>query len=258
MRFQSIALLIAACQLGQEGTYATATATATADDENNARNNVRRRNLTGGGGGGGGGGKREFVYRNTQIMGYRYFPNDDFDEFCWALKGGSTREGTMIVLQRCDDKDDAQKFHIESYATGKNGRPSWEEAYDAATVVNDCDYCDFGGPGVIRSKLDPSMVVSVNRAAEKAALRIKRVGASQLSYEENIFSDLEGGEVILGDGACNYFDDCLFAVNQGLTPNIGDPVMLRSGKTLLHRKDDDFVYGSSRGDIIASWQPFGS
>ena len=123
-------------------------------------------------------------------------------------------------LKRCDDNDDAQKFHIESYATGKNGHPSWEEVYDAATVVNDCDYCDFGGPAVtcIRSKLDPSMVLSVNRADENAALRIKRVKSSQLSYKENIFSDLEGGEAILGNGEYNYFEDCLFVANQGLTP----------------------------------------
>ena len=124
--------------------------------------------------------------------------------------------------------------------------------------MNDCDYCDFGGPAVIRSKLDPSMVLSVNRADENAALRIKRVKSSQLSYEENIFSDLEGGEVILGNGEYNYFDDCLFVANQGLTPNIGDPVLLRSGKSFLQRKDDDIVYGISRDDIIASWQPFGS
>lgn len=102
------------------------------------------------------------------------------------------------------------------------------------------------------------MVLSVNRADENAALRIKRVKSSQLSYEENIFSDLEGGEVILGNGEYNYFDDCLFVANQGLTPNIGDPVLLRSGKSFLQRKDDGIVYGISRGDIIASWQPFGS
>ena len=217
---------------------------------------LRRRNLAAGGG------EREWSYRNAQIRGYRYFNGGkDFDEVCWALAKGSARDGTMIILQRCDAKDDAQRFHIESYATGKNGRPTAEDAYDAATVVNDCDYCDFGGLKVIRPKLDPGMVISVNRAEEKAALRIRRVKASQLSYDESIFFDLEGGELILGDGTCGYFDDCLVAVNQGLTADIGDPIMLRSGKTLLkHRQseDDDVVLGIPRGEIIASWDPFGS
>ena len=206
--------------------------------------------------------EREWSYRNAQIRGYRYSKNgEDFDEVCWALAKGSTRDGTRIVLERCDDKDDAQMFHIEAYATGKNGRPTWEEAYDAATVVNDCDYCDFGGLYVIRPKLDSDMMISVNRADEKAKLRIRRVKASQLSYEENIFFSLEGGELILGDGTCGYFTDCLFAVNQGLTADIGDPVMLRSGETLFkpnQSEDDDVVRGIPRGTIIASWDPFGS
>lgn len=235
MKFQSIAigtLLFGTLQLGRAS-------------------KIRRRNLTGG--------KREWTYRNTQIRGYRYSSDagENIDDVCWALDKGSTRDGTMITLQLCDDKDDAQRFHIEAYATGKDDRPTWEEILDAATVVNDCAFCDFGGLCVIRSKLDPGMVVGVNRAAEKAPLRIKRVKASQLSYEENIFFDLEGAELILGDGTCGYFDDCLLAVNQGLTPDIGDPIMLRSGKTLLKpSEDDDSVY--FRGDIIAAWDPFGS
>lgn len=246
MKFQSTALgtclLVGTLQLGH------------AIEDNN--NMLRRRNLASGGG------EREWSYRNAQIRGYRYSNNEeDFVEVCWALAKGSTRDGTMIILQRCDAKDDAQRFHIERYDTGKNGRPTWEEAYDAATVANDCDYCDFGGLKVIRPKLDPGLVISANRAEEKAPLRIRRVKASQLSYEENIFFDLEGAELILGDGACGYFADCLVVVNQGLTADIGDPVMLRSGKTLFKHnqsEDDDVVYGIPRGEIIASWDPFGS
>mmetsp|Transcript_11821 Transcript_11821/g.19695 ORF Transcript_11821/g.19695 Transcript_11821/m.19695 type:complete len:258 (-) Transcript_11821:107-880(-) len=257
MKFQVIASLLALLQvLGNMYVLALVTAEEVARLPNKT-NIRRRRNLAGGAGGGE---RREWSYRNTQIRGYRYSDNgQDYDEVCWALDGGSTRDGTSVVLQRCDKKDDAQKFHIEVYSTGKNGRPTWDEAYNAATVVNDCDYCDFGGLKIIRPKLDPGMAVSVPRAAEKAPLRIKRAKESQLSYEASIFFDLEGGELILGDGMCSYFEDCLIAVNQGLNADIGDPIMLRSGKTLFKQNEDyDVTYGIPRDDIIASWDPFGS
>lgn len=200
--------------------------------------------------------KREYIERDAQIQSFG-------SDLCWSLNAGSS-ENAEITLEKCDKENEYQRFHLENYATGKNGRPSWEDV----RAQHGPFASHVGNAIVIRPKADPSMVVSVNTAKVKAWLRVKRIRDSNISYDENIFFDLPSGELVLGGSKCSYFGECLFAVSQGsMQPTPGTAVILRDG-TSLYRESinrlgtpatgQGYVPGTPRGGIIAFWQPFGS
>jgi len=200
-------------------------------------------------------GRREYSYRNTQIKGEIWkgkAPNDKVREVCWAVRKGKKYD--KVVLEKCDDNDESQRFHIENYVTsegGRSDRPLWDDFYDEATVIDTCDYCDVGTWVVIRTKADPSMVVTAHSpATENSWLHLEKTNDRNIDLMTQVFVDIEGGELILGDGKCDYNEDCLHVTTQGLGPDIGDPIMLRTGRSMAHFK--------KHGDPIDYWDPFGS
>ena len=201
--------------------------------------------------------RREYIDRNVQIQARGAWSN-----LCWSLNANATAlDNSEISLQKCNEEDEYQRFHLEDYATGKNGRPSLEDMQTGPLAMEDITFY------VIRPKVDPSLVLSVHRAKVKAWLRVKKTKDSDLSFDSNIFFDLDGGEVVLGDASCKYFGQCLFAVSQGFNePTVGTPVILRDGQSLYRESVNRigapllnvYATGTPRGEIIAFWKPFGN
>jgi hypothetical protein len=179
---------------------------------------------------------------------------------CWSLNANATAlHDSEVSLQKCNEEDEYQRFHLEDYATGKNGRPSLEDVQSGPQSQDVTFY-------VIRSSVDPSLILSVNSAAVKGWLRVKRTKDSDLSFDKNVFFDMDGGELILGDASCRYFGECLFVVSQGIkSPIPGTPVILRDGKSLYHESinrigaplNEVYATGTPRGEIVAFWKLFG-
>mmetsp|Transcript_26245 Transcript_26245/g.53789 ORF Transcript_26245/g.53789 Transcript_26245/m.53789 type:complete len:203 (-) Transcript_26245:61-669(-) len=167
-------------------------------------------------------------------------------ELCWKVRNGNIKKHAKIVLDKCDIKDNAQMFLTKNFVTGDE----WEEWYNEASVIDSCDYCDVGGWVTIHPMLDPNLLIGVRISKEKAWLKLEKPNMNDINVDKQVFFDLEGGEVGLGDAKCDYNTTCLFATNQGVNANIEDPVMLSTGDRMQHF--------AKHGDIIGWWDPFGS
>jgi len=159
---------------------------------------------------------------------------DPYDSFCWTIKGRKAVERAKIILDDCNEKDDAQLFRqLESHEIG----------------LGECDGCSCYVE--IRPKLNDNLVVGVRELKNHAWLRLER--PQETKKESHSFYFDEHGKGGTGNfDECEfelYFDedtgepnipsDCLIITTQGLKVSKGKPVLLKTLEEIKHFEDHD-------------------
>eukprot|EP00568_Trieres_chinensis_P002657 CAMPEP_0183305274 /NCGR_PEP_ID=MMETSP0160_2-20130417/10074_1 /TAXON_ID=2839 ORGANISM="Odontella Sinensis, Strain Grunow 1884" /NCGR_SAMPLE_ID=MMETSP0160_2 /ASSEMBLY_ACC=CAM_ASM_000250 /LENGTH=165 /DNA_ID=CAMNT_0025468451 /DNA_START=65 /DNA_END=558 /DNA_ORIENTATION=- len=134
-------------------------------------------------------------------------------DMCWKVRDGKMKEHNKIVLDKCNDKDDAQWFIMKDCIATEEDEITW---MDGATVVETNPCNDLGGWYSIHPMNDPDMLVGVRAAEEKAWLRLETFDKNNIDLQTQVFFGMANGEVILGDASCDFFNTCLFVTNQGI------------------------------------------